>query len=92
MKRIALLILVALLSATSVQAHGGGGFGWFAPFLIGGAIGYAASRPEVVYDRPQTVIVNQPTTFVPTNTPIYQERWQYFPSCNCERKVLVRIQ
>ena len=73
MKKIVLLVSIALLTSTSVQARwGGGGWGygggWMAPLIVGGAIGYAASRPTVIYENspdvvytpaPQTVIVQQ---------------------------------
>jgi len=122
MKKIVLLATVALMSAGSLQAHGyghrgyGGGHyyggwgygGWVAPFVIGGALGYAASRPAVVYDTSPTVIYTTPQTMVvegspsasvvqqrtnvSNQAPMYEERWVYFEDCQCERKVLVNIQ
>ena len=72
MKKLILLVLIALLTSTSVQARGGwrgGGDGWLFPLFLGGIIGYEASRPTVVYDnspdvvyvpaQPQTVILQQ---------------------------------
>ena len=72
MKKIILLVLIALFTSSSVQARGGWGYGggWMAPLLLGGVIGYEASRPTVVYDNspgvvyvpaPQTVILQQST-------------------------------
>ncbi len=112
MKKIILLTFALLLSVESAEAHGGHGWGygggWVAPIIIGGAIGYAASRPTVIYNPPPTVVYTAPqtvvvqdntpttavqqTTVVPTNVPVYEERWIYFENCNCKKKVLVKIQ
>ncbi len=40
--------------------HGGWGWGLAAPLFIGGALGYAASRPTVVYESAPNVIYTQP--------------------------------
>jgi hypothetical protein len=62
MKRLAALLLV--LSATTAMAqhhhHGhwerrGGGWGWVAPVVIGGVIGYELAQP-----RPPVVVTQQP--------------------------------
>ena len=67
MKKI--LILVSLLVSTSVFAHGhweyrGGSWGWVAPAVVGGVIGYELARPPVYAPAPvvvqQPVIVQQP--------------------------------
>ena len=112
MKKTILLTFAILLSVGSVEAHDGRGWGyrggWVAPIIIGGVIGYAASRPTVVYNPPSTVVYTTPqtvivqdnapsavvqqTTVVPANGPIYEERWVYFENCNCKKKVLVKIQ
>ncbi len=39
-----LLIVLLLLAATSVQAHGYRGGYWVAPAIIGGAFGYSMAR------------------------------------------------
>jgi hypothetical protein len=48
--------------------YGGGGWGyrgWVAPLLFGGVLGYAASRPAVVYDESPTIIyTTAPQTMV----------------------------
>lgn len=45
------------------HGHGGHGWGWVAPALIGGAVVYAATRPQVVVQQPP-VVVQQPTDVV----------------------------
>lgn len=89
--------------------HGGWGWGgWAAPLFIGGALGYAASRPTVVYESAPNIIYTQPqstmviqqtpqviqqNTVIPTNeNGVYEERWVYFDDCKCQRKVLVNMQ
>ena len=89
MKKLLVAVLIGL-TAFGAQAHGGyrggyghhgGGWGWVAPALIGGAVVYAATRP-------QTVIVQQPQ-------PAYQAPYGYHwesvldANCNCYRNVLV---
>ncbi len=122
MKRIVLLVTAALLMTNSLQArnygrshgpvayHGHGGYygNWFIPFVFGGALGYAASRPVIMYDTaPAVIYTTAPRTMVIDNSaaypvvqevtpaqesPVYEERWVYFDDCKCERKVLVNIQ
>ena len=74
MKKLATLLLV--LSATSVFAqhhHGhwqrhGGGWGWVAPVVIGGVIGYEIAQPRppvIVTQQPPIVIQQQPQNCSP---------------------------
>ena len=71
MKKI--LVLVTLTLGVSAFAHGphgywrresgGGGWGWVAPVIIGGAIGYEIARPStpiVVTQQPPMVIQQPP--------------------------------
>ena len=90
MKKLLIGLLIGL-TAFGAQAgphhsghsghHRGGGWGWVAPALIGGAVVYAATRP-------QTVVVQQPQ-------PVYQAPYGYHwesvldANCNCYRNVLV---
>ena len=65
-------ILVSLLITVSFGAcaqhvhweHRGGGWGWVAPAVVGGVIGYEIARPPVYAPAPvivqQPVIVEQP--------------------------------
>lgn len=63
MKKI--LITCLLVASTSAFAHGphgywrhnhGGGWGWVAPVIVGGVIGYEIGRPPVVVQQPPVVI------------------------------------
>ena len=72
MKRLIALILVSLSVSAMAQyphhnhrygGYGGGGWGWVAPAVIGGAVVYAATRPQVVVQQPP-VVVQQPTDVV----------------------------
>ena len=72
MKKLLVASLISL-TAFGAQAHGyehrgyyghhGGGWGWVAPAVIGGAVVYAATRPPV-YVQQQPVIVQQPPVYV----------------------------
>lgn len=66
------LMVLAALPALAQHGHyghyghrhyGGGGWGWVAPALIGGAVVYAATRPPVVVQQPP-VVVQQPPVVV----------------------------
>jgi hypothetical protein len=89
-----LLVGLVVLSLPG-QAHPYGGrpywghshYGWVAPVVIGGAVGYALAA------RPQTVIIQQPSN------PYYpqpQAPWGYHyenildANCQCYRMVLVQ--
>ena len=112
MKKI--LLAVALLTASTVSmAHegfhggyggghyyhgGGGGWGWVAPGLIDGVIGYELAQPRVVVQQPPVVIqqppvvYQQPQVIQPqAGTPIYQWQTIHDDTCNCNKQVLVRI-
>jgi len=67
--------------------HHGGGYGWVAPLVIGGAVGYALSQPRYVSPPPSVVYVTPP----PTYNPPYGYHWESVldGNCNCYRNVLV---
>ena len=70
MKRILALVLLSV-SATAMahgphgywRHNGGGSWGWVAPAIVGGVIGYELSRPPV-YTAPPPVVVQQPPVIV----------------------------
>jgi hypothetical protein len=68
MKKIVLLVTL-LLAVGTASAHGhwvyrNGGWGWVAPAVVGGVIGYEVARPPIYAPAPvvvqQPVIVQQP--------------------------------
>lgn len=71
-KVVAGLLLVASASAFAgghghhgYWRHEGGGWGWVAPAVIGGAIGYSIARPPVyVQPQPAPVIIQQQPVIV----------------------------
>jgi len=74
MKRL-LLALALITSTTAFAQHGywrhdgRGGWGWVAPAVIGGVVGYEIARPPVYAPAPvvvqQPVIVEQPQVVQP---------------------------
>jgi len=96
MKKVLALAVVGLMMiSTSSQAnpnhwhHHGyhNPYGWVAPLVIGGAVGYALTRP-------QTVIVQQPSQiYYPNTQPPVPYGYHYEQildaNCNCYRLVLV---
>jgi hypothetical protein len=65
MKRIILAVALLASTAAFAQQHGhwayrNGGWGWMAPVVVGGVVGYElASRPPVVVQQP--VVIQQNT-------------------------------
>ena len=95
MKNILAVVIVAT-SLLSGVAHadgyhhgyrGGYGYGWVAPLVIGGAVGYVVSQPRtvIVQQQPQVVYVPQPQQ-VPYG---YHYENILDANCNCYRVVLV---
>ena len=68
MNKLLAILLVTLSSSVMAQHHHGhwerrgGGWGWVAPVVIGGVIGYEISqpRPPVVVTQQPPVIIQQP--------------------------------
>jgi hypothetical protein len=98
MKLLKTIVLASLILVSGVsqanpyyhhQHHGySNPYGWVAPLVIGGVVGYAITRPT------QTVVIQQP----PPN--IYQPQAPYGyhyenildANCNCYRLVLIQNQ
>ena len=68
MKKLLIASIIGL-TALGAQAHGphhgyhgGGGWGWVAPALIGGAVVYTVTRPPVIVQQPPVVVQPQNCT------------------------------
>ena len=62
-------------------------YGWVAPLVIGGAVGYVITRPI------QTVVIQNPTNIQPQPVPYgYHYEQILDANCNCYRLVLVQNQ
>jgi hypothetical protein len=92
------LIAVTMLAASTAFAGGNHHKGnsqsnnWVAPLIIGTIIGSvitssANAQPNPVIIEREIYVQPQPQTPLP----MYQYIDVYFPSCNCTRSVLVRI-
>jgi hypothetical protein len=89
---LASLILTSGISQANPNHHRGPNhgyhnhYGWVAPLVIGGVVGYAITRP-------QPVIVQQPTIVYPNTQPTVPYGYHYEQildaNCNCYRLVLV---
>lgn len=97
MKKLLLLLLLAILSITPAfadrgYAHGGrhgGGWGWggawIVPALIGGAILYDVTRPQPVYAEPAPVYVQPAPRYAPVYAPAVAslpQPWYFCPAAN----------
>ena len=93
MKTLIPKLLLASLVALSLpsQAHpygphwGRSHYGWVAPIVIGGAVGYALAA------RPQTVIIQPPNPYYQPQAPYgYHYETVLDANCQCYRVVLVQ--
>jgi hypothetical protein len=100
-KLIAILLLTLSASAMAQHHHGyhGGyyrgpnyGWGWIAPAVIGGAVVYAATRPQVVVQQPSVVVVPQPNQLIVPYPAPQGFHWEQIvdAGCNCNRLVIVQ--
>jgi len=92
------ILAMSALFASQANAYGyhheyHRGYGWVAPVIIGGVIGYELARPY--YQPPQPVIIQQPPVYI-QQPQIVQEppvgyHWQMMvdPATNQQRPVLV---
>jgi len=94
MNKLLQVLLAASLITISVtsQAHPYGGrpywghshYGWVAPIVIGGVVGYAVARPPVV-------VVQQPPNIYQPQAPVgYHYENILDANCQCYRLVLVQ--
>lgn len=90
---ITLCLTMACIGTANAQWHHGGGhyywrpgYGWVVPAVIGGAIVYEATRPNVVVVQP----VYPPPPPVAAPAPMgYHYEAIVDASCNCYKTVLV---
>jgi hypothetical protein len=100
MNKLLLTLLATLTIATTANAehccyrggyhregYYGGGIGWVAPALIGGAIGYELSQPRTVVIEPPIVVQQPPIVAQP---PVgYHYAVVTDPACNCQKTALL---
>lgn len=91
MKKVVAILLLALSASTAMAQHyhGNGirhphyrghyyGGGWVAPLIIGGAVGYALTRPApVIVEQPPVYVQPQPTPMVQSQCTRYIFQDQY---------------
>jgi hypothetical protein len=87
---VSLILVTGTSQANPNQYHHHGyypQFGWVAPLVIGGAVGYAITRPT------QTVVIqNPPANQYPPVPYGYHYEQILDANCNCYRMVLVQNQ
>ena len=92
MKKLLLILLVGFTSLVHAQYphhnhrhhHGGIGYNWIAPAIIGGIVTYELTRP------PQQVIIQQPVQSYPHAPYGYHYENILDANCSCYRLVLVQ--
>jgi hypothetical protein len=97
MKKLFLSVLVLLSFAANAQYfrphHYHSGWGWVAPTVIGGVVGYeiARSQQPVIVQQPP-VIVQQPQVMVVPSPAPQGYHWEQLldGNCHCYKMVLVQ--
>ena len=105
MKKILFVFLLSIASLAHADRwrHGSGqyyyhpSYGWVAPAIIGGAIGYSMARPYYYppapyYYIPQPIVIQQQPTYMQQPYPAvtgYHQETITDANCNCLRTVLV---
>ena len=94
MKTLIKVLLTGLIAVSlSAQAHpygprwGHSHYGWVAPIVIGGAVGYALAA------RPQTVVIQPPpSVYYPQPQAPYGYHYENILDANCQCYRLVLVQ
>jgi len=92
MKKLITLFLFATLATAASAQHRccyryGPGFGWVAPAVVGGVIGYELAQPKTVIIEQPPVYVQQPVVQAPPLGYHWQEMID--PQTNTKKIVLV---
>lgn len=100
MNKLLATLLLSTIS-TGALAHGyeryeyhehHGGSNWFAPLVIGGAVGYILAQPRTVVVQQPSVVYTQPQViYQAPPVPIgYHYESVLDANCNCYRTVLIQ--
>jgi hypothetical protein len=85
------IITGLLLIISAHQALAEGATDTLVPMVMGGIVGYVIRDKGVFNNSPQPGVIQQMPSSINYSEPIYQYQIIHEVNCNCDKRVLVRV-
>jgi hypothetical protein len=85
------IIAGLLLISSTHQALAEGATDTLVPMVMGGIVGYVIRDKGILNNSPQPVVIQQVPSSINYSEPIYQYQIIHDVKCNCDKRVLVRV-
>ena len=85
------IIASLLLISSSHQALAEGSSDNLVPMVMGGIVGYVIRDKNILNNSPQPVVIQEVPSSINYSEPIYQYQIIHEVNCNCDKRVLVRV-
>jgi hypothetical protein len=85
------IIVSLLLISSTHQALAEGVTDTLVPMVMGGIVGYVIRDKGILNNSPQPVVIQQVPSGINYSEPIYQYQIIREVKCNCDKRVLVRV-
>ena len=85
------IITGLLLIISTHQALAEGATDTLIPMVMGGIVGYVIRDKGILNNAPQPVVIQQVPSSINYSEPIYQYQIIHEVKCNCDKRVLVRV-
>lgn len=85
------IIASLLLISSSHQALAEGSSDNLVPMVMGGIVGYVIRDKNILNNSPQPVVIQQVPSSINYSEPIYQYQIIHEVNCNCDKRLLVRV-
>jgi len=85
------IIAGLLLINSTHQALAEGSADTLVPMVMGGIVGYVIRDKGILNNSPQPVVIQQVPSSINYSEPIYQYQTIHEVNCNCDKRVLIRV-
>ena len=85
------IITAILLISSTQQALAEGSADTLVPMVMGGIVGYVIRDKNIFNNSSQPVVIQQAPSSINYNEPIYQYEIIHEVKCNCDKRVLVKV-
>jgi hypothetical protein len=85
------IIAGLLLISSTHQALAEGATDTLIPMVMGGIVGYVIRDKGILNNSPQPVVIQQVPSSINYSEPIYQYQIIHEVNCNCDKRVLIRV-
>ena len=85
------IIVSLLLISFTHQAFADGASDTLVPMVMGGIVGYVIRDKGILNNSSQPVVIQQVPSSINYSEPIYQYQIIHEVKCNCDKRVLVRV-